>query len=150
MRVRKAYFDCRFGQLHVRTAFPGSGGFDERTTLVCLHPVGATGRVFDGALPVLATDRSVYAPDLPGSGESDAAPLANTENYAIAICDFLEAMRFRKVDLLACGDSGVIAAEVAKKMPAVVNRRVDLQTREWESLSTQPQALARRVREALV
>jgi Tol biopolymer transport system component len=32
VRTRRAYFDCRFGQLHVRTAFPTTGGFDE------MHP----------------------------------------------------------------------------------------------------------------
>ena len=31
---RKMYVDCRFGQLHVHTAFPSSGGFDELTPLV--------------------------------------------------------------------------------------------------------------------
>jgi len=38
VRARRAYFDCRFGQLHVRTAFPTTGGFDEGVPLICLHP----------------------------------------------------------------------------------------------------------------
>ena len=38
VRTRRAYFDCTFGQLHVRTAFPTTGGFDEQVTLFCLHP----------------------------------------------------------------------------------------------------------------
>ena len=37
IRTRRTYFDCQFGQLHVRTAFPSSGGFDEQVTLICLH-----------------------------------------------------------------------------------------------------------------
>ena len=37
-RLRRGYFDSRFGQLHVHYAIPSGGGFDERTTLVCLHP----------------------------------------------------------------------------------------------------------------
>ena len=32
VRTRRAYFDFRFGQLHVRTAFPTTGGFDEQVT----------------------------------------------------------------------------------------------------------------------
>jgi hypothetical protein len=27
------YVDCRYGQLHVHTAFPSNGGFDERVPL---------------------------------------------------------------------------------------------------------------------
>ena len=34
VRTRRAYFDCKFGQLHVRTAFPATGGFDEGVTLM--------------------------------------------------------------------------------------------------------------------
>jgi pimeloyl-ACP methyl ester carboxylesterase len=74
VRTRRAYFDCRFGQLHVRTAFPTTGGFDEGVTLVCLHSREGSSRSFARFLPEIATDRSVYAPDLPGFGESDAAP----------------------------------------------------------------------------
>ena len=36
-RLRRAYFECRYGQLHVHNAIPAGGGFDEQTTLVCLH-----------------------------------------------------------------------------------------------------------------
>src|SRR6202140_3225026 len=66
VRTRRAYFDCKFGQLHVRTAFPTTGGFDEQVTLICLHPVDASSRTFSRFLPELADSRSVYAPDLPG------------------------------------------------------------------------------------
>src|SRR5580692_4744019 len=39
VRTRRAYFDFKYGQLHVRTAFPGTGGFDEQVTLICLDSV---------------------------------------------------------------------------------------------------------------
>src|SRR6266704_4048425 len=74
VRTRRAYFDCKFGQLHVRTAFPTTGGFDEQVTLFCLHPMDASSRAFSGILSELADVRSVYAPDLPGYGESDSSP----------------------------------------------------------------------------
>ena len=54
-RIRRAYFDCRFGQLHVHNAVPPGGGFDELTTVICLHGAGETGRVF---LPRAAGARS--------------------------------------------------------------------------------------------
>src|SRR5260370_3222815 len=77
VRTRRAYFDCRFGQLHVRTAFPTTGVFDEDVTLFCLHPSEQSSRTFHRFLPEIADVRSVYAPDLPGCGESDAAPSMN-------------------------------------------------------------------------
>ena len=60
VRVRRAYFECRFGQLNVRTAFPESGGFDERTTLLCLHSEPGSSRMFARLLPEIARDRSVF------------------------------------------------------------------------------------------
>src|SRR5580658_11317878 len=74
VRTRRAYFDFKYGQLHVRTGFPGTGGFDEQVTLICLHSREGSSRSFARFLPEIATDRSVYAPDLPGFGESDAPP----------------------------------------------------------------------------
>ena len=66
VRTRRAYFDCRFGQLHVRTAFPTTGGFDEQVTLFCLHSERSSSRAFARFLPEIGDVRSVYAPDLPG------------------------------------------------------------------------------------
>ena len=36
-RMRRTYFESRFGQLHVHGAMPGGGGFDEATTLYWLY-----------------------------------------------------------------------------------------------------------------
>src|SRR3979411_2643996 len=87
VRTRRAYFDCKFGQLHVRTAFPTTGGFDEEVTLLCLHPIDSSSRTFSRLLTELADVRSVYAPDLPGYGESDASPTCSVAEAAIAISD---------------------------------------------------------------
>src|SRR5258707_15841131 len=82
VRTRRAYFDCRFGQLHVRTAFPTTGGFDEQVTLFCLHADQSSSRAFARFLPEVADVRSVYAPDLPGLGESDPSPTAGVDAVA--------------------------------------------------------------------
>ena len=123
VRVRRAYFECRFGQLNVRTAFPGSGGFDERTTLLCLHSESASSRVFNRLLPEIGHDRSVYAPDLPGCGESDAPPRScSIADYAGAMGDFIDTMHFRQLDVLGCGAGALIAAELALSRPQLVRR----------------------------
>src|ERR1700761_473622 len=69
VRTRRAYFDFKYGQLHVRTAFPGTGGCDEQVTLFFLHSRESSSRSFMRFLPEIAAERSVYAPDLPGFGE---------------------------------------------------------------------------------
>jgi pimeloyl-ACP methyl ester carboxylesterase len=124
-RVRGAYFECRYGQLHVFNAMPPGGGFHESTTLLCLHETPMSGQMFAGVLQLLGYDRSVYAPDIPGFGRSDApAAPPSIADYASAIGDFLDSMRFRQIDVLGCQTGALIAAELAITRPQV--RRVVL------------------------
>jgi pimeloyl-ACP methyl ester carboxylesterase len=125
VNLRRAYFECRYGQLHVRTAFPSTGGFDERTPLVCLHENPRSSRTFAALLPEIGTDRSVYACDVPGCGESDPPPAAPTiADYAGAIGDFLDALRLRETDVIGVGSGAAIAAELAIARPRGVRRLV--------------------------
>lgn len=124
-QTRRAYFDVRFGQLHVRTAFPATGGFDEQAPLLCLHPRDGTGRLFERFIAAMAERRSVYAPDLPGCGESDPPPVgAGLGAGAEAIQDFAADLRLRRIDLLAVGDGSQIALNVAASAPNLVRRMV--------------------------
>jgi pimeloyl-ACP methyl ester carboxylesterase len=113
-RVRRGYFECRYGQLHVHHAMPPGGGFEEGTPLLCLHDCPGSGRSFVPFLALAGRDRSVYAPDLPGFGESDA-PLtpAQLQDYVGALGDFLDTMRLRRVDLFASRAGALIGAELA-------------------------------------
>ena len=124
VRIRRSYFECRFGQLHVHHAIPGGGGFEEGTPLLALHGTAHSGRLFSGLLASLGRDRSVFAPDLPGFGESDAPESLSISALSGAIGDFLEAMRLRQVDVLGCGLGIRIALELAATRAAV--RRVVL------------------------
>jgi pimeloyl-ACP methyl ester carboxylesterase len=122
-RLRRAYFECRHGQLHVHNAIPEGGGFDELTTLICLHGSAGSGRMFLELSRRLGTSRSIYSPDLPGCGESDAAESAlSVPAYADAIGDFLDSMRFRQVDLLGSGAGAAVAVELAAARPKVVRK----------------------------
>jgi pimeloyl-ACP methyl ester carboxylesterase len=124
-RLRRAYFDCRYGQLHVHNAIPAGGGFDELTTLICIHGAGQTGRAFAQLLASLGAERSIYALDLPGSGESDPAPAVSAVDAGVhAVTDFLESMRIRKVDLAAIGEGAAVARKLAAVLPAQVRRIV--------------------------
>ncbi|MEJ0006073.1 MAG: alpha/beta fold hydrolase [Steroidobacteraceae bacterium] len=124
-RVRRGYFESRYGQLHVHNAIPPGGGFDEATSLLCLH---ATPRSASSVMPLLAImgmDRSVYAPDLPGYGSSDAPPaLPTIADYANAVGDFCTSMRFRQIDVVGYQTGALVAAELALALPTVVRRVV--------------------------
>jgi pimeloyl-ACP methyl ester carboxylesterase len=124
-RVRRGYFECRYGQLHVHNAMPPGGGFEEGTPLLCLHDCPGSGRSFVPFLALAGRDRSVYAPDLPGFGESDppGAP-PQLQDYVAAVGDFLDTMRLRKVDLFGARAGALIAAELAIARGTQVGRVV--------------------------
>ena len=124
-RVRRGYFECRYGQLHVHNAIPPGGGFEEGTPLICVHGTPGTGRSFREFLALAGRDRSVYAPDLPGHGESDGSPQPmSVPDYAAAIGDFLDTMRLRHVDLLGHGVGAAVATELALTRGPQVRRIV--------------------------
>src|SRR5579862_6834061 len=88
-RVRRGYFESRFGQLHVHNAIPPGGGFDEGISLLCLHATPRSGASVLPLLELMGMDRSVYAPDLPGFGLSDPPPgRPGIADYAGAVADF--------------------------------------------------------------
>jgi pimeloyl-ACP methyl ester carboxylesterase len=117
------YVDCRFGQLHMHTSFPSSGGFDELTPLVCIAPPSQTGRLYRPLLRDLGRDRSVYAPDLPGTGESDAPDHApHVGDFAAACVDMLESLRLKHVDVVGYHAGSLAAIEFAIARPEQVRR----------------------------
>jgi pimeloyl-ACP methyl ester carboxylesterase len=67
----------------------------------------------------------VYAPDLPGTGESDTAPdLPALDAALAALQDFLDTMRLREVDVLALGDGAQVARLLATQRVRQVRRIV--------------------------
>lgn len=122
-RIRRGYFECRFGQLHVYNAIPPGGGFDEGTALLLLHHSAMSGAAFDRVLPLLGQDRSVYAPDLPGCGASDPpAEAPAMADYVGALEDFLDAMRLRQVDVVGYQSGALVALALAVARPMSVRR----------------------------
>lgn len=123
VHVRRSYAESRYGQIHLWTAYPSGGGFDERVAVICLHHSGGSGRLFAPMLRELGQDRSIYAPDLPGHGSSDAAgSRASVADLAGAIGDFLDGLRLRTVDVFGYQVGALVAAELAIARPQQVRR----------------------------
>jgi len=121
--VRRSYADCRYGQVHVWTAYPSGGGFDEHTPILCLHHAGGSGKLFSPVLRELGNDRSIYAPDLPGHGTSDVpASRASVADFAGAVGDFLDSLRLRQVDVVGFQLGALVAAELAIARPQQIRR----------------------------
>jgi pimeloyl-ACP methyl ester carboxylesterase len=127
-RVRRGYFESRYGQLHVHNAIPPGGGFDEGTSLLCVHATPRSAASLLPLLEIMGMDRSVYAPDLPGFGNSDPPPARpGIADYASAVGDFCASMRFRQIDVVGHQTGALVAAELALLMPTVVRRVVLLE-----------------------
>jgi pimeloyl-ACP methyl ester carboxylesterase len=123
--LRRMYVDCRYGQMHLTTAFPPNGGFDELTALLFLHGDNGKGADFNACAALLGSDRSVYAPDLPGSGASDGpSGRLSVANLAGALGDLVDQLRLREVDLVGVGHGALVAFELAALRPREVRRLV--------------------------
>lgn len=138
-RLRRTYFDCRYGQLHVNQAIPPGGGFDEATALLCLPGARGLGNFFSALLGPLGRNRSIYAPDLPGFGGSDPVPgAAGPEQWAIAMADMLDSLHQRRVDVLAQAEGADTALALKAQRPALVRRMA------WSAAPAVALAAARR------
>ena len=137
-RVRRGYFECRYGQLHVHQAIPVGGGFEEGTPLLALHAAPLSARMFAGLLLAVGQDRSAFAPDLPGFGASEAPAALSIAEHAAAVGDFIEAMHLRQVDVLGCGFGALVALEQAAARPAV--RRLVIAALPTADVAEEPQS----------
>jgi pimeloyl-ACP methyl ester carboxylesterase len=75
-------------------------------------------------LPEIADVRSVYAPDLPGFGESDPPLTQTVAEAAGAISDLANGLRLRQIDLLGVQNGAMIALDLAAARPELVRRLV--------------------------
>jgi pimeloyl-ACP methyl ester carboxylesterase len=123
VQIRRSFADVRSGQLHVRTATPQAEA--TRTPLICFHQSPNSGRNFLKFLPVMASDRIVYAPDTPGFGDSDVPKTQpKIEDYAAAMGDWIDTLGHDAIDLVGYHTGAQIAITLALARPQRVRRLV--------------------------
>jgi len=121
--VRRSYVECGFGQLHLCSALPRTGGFEEPVSLVCFHGRGQTGRMFARFLPLMAQDRPAYAIDLPGHGESDVPEDGLVfEDSVAAVIRLLDELLIPRMDVLAVGEGVAFALEIARQRQTLIRK----------------------------
>jgi pimeloyl-ACP methyl ester carboxylesterase len=93
--------------------------------LVLLHGVGTSRVVWRRATPLLAAERTVAAPDLPGFGASPPAGRGFAlDRVADALAEALDARLAAPFDLLGNSLGGAVAIELAGRRPELVRRLV--------------------------
>ncbi|WP_416906771.1 MAG: alpha/beta fold hydrolase [Polymorphobacter sp.] len=114
----RRYVEGRWGQVHVEESGDGPA-------LVLLHQSPLSGRQFAPALPLLAQNFRVIAPDTPGFGASDAPPApASINDHADALAGVLDGMGLARVHLLGHHTGAAIAAAFAARHPERVDRLI--------------------------
>lgn len=88
--IRRGYADSKYGQIHYRVA--GDAGLP---AVVLLHQTPSDGSSLEGVMTRLKDDFCVYAPDLPGMGQSAACPAP--DSIAVYAEMLNEALRNRGV-----------------------------------------------------
>ena len=118
--IRHAYFNGRWGQLHIARA--GQGG----VPLLLLHQSPVSGAMFDPALPLLAeAGFDVVAVDTPGYGRSTPPPApVSIADYGAAIGDVLDALGWDNAAVLGHHTGAAIGASFAVQAPHRVTRLI--------------------------
>ena len=105
----RGYVNLPQGQVHLRRFGTGS----QRPVLVLHECPGSSAGVRDLAA-ALAQDRTVFAPDLPGVGESDPLATPDVAGYAAVLVQLLDALGLTQVDVVAEFSAAPIALELAR------------------------------------
>ncbi|MSO64659.1 MAG: alpha/beta hydrolase [Alphaproteobacteria bacterium] len=118
-RISRTFVDLPRGQMLVRwqrdrTGFP----------LVLLHDSPGSSQQLEPLLSALVADRPVYAPDLPGSGDSEALARPTMDRYVAALAEGLRQWRLAPVDLYGEGAGAAVALAFARRFPASVRSLV--------------------------
>lgn len=118
--IQRRYVAGRFGQVHLRESGIASG----TVPLICLHATAYSSRSFEAIMRAAGTTRHVVAIDLPGYGDSDAAPQQlDIAGYAAATGEAIyAAVGVQTVELFGYHTGVVIAAEIALQRHVSIQR----------------------------
>ena len=117
--TRYGYVERASGQVRVRRYGHGGG-----RPLLLLHETPGGASTLDALAAALARDRTVYVPDLPGTGESDPLATPDVDGYTDALRDVVDTLGLAQFDLVAEFTATPLAVEFARQLPDRVHRVV--------------------------
>ncbi len=124
MTIRRSYYDCKYGQLHIRSALPDTE-IKDAVPLICFHQSPQSGKVFTEILNSFGQTRPVYAPDTPGFGESDPPTSApSIEDFADVMEELIDQLGLKIFDILGYHTGALTATEIALRRPELARRLV--------------------------
>lgn len=98
---------------------------ENRPAVVMVHGMVISGRYLTPTAELLAPDFPVYAPDLPGFGESEKPPhTLDIPGLADALAAWIEAVGLGRVALLGNSMGCQVIADLASRRPELVERAV--------------------------
>ena len=122
----------------VEVAYRDEGrGEGLREAVLLLHGSPGSHRDFRGLLPLLATDRRVVAPDLPGFGASEQDLLDYSfDAHALYVLELLDRLEIQRAHLVGFSMGGGVALSLAKRAPERVRSitllsAIGVQEQEW-------------------
>lgn len=120
-KIRRAYVNGPFGQMHVRIA----GGGRAHRPLICFHLSPLSGVVYEAWLREMGRDRMAVAIDTPGFGMSDHPPQPPTiADYADAMSEAIESLDLNEVDVMGYHTGSKICVELARRRKRMVKHLV--------------------------
>ncbi len=117
--MRRGYVDLQQGQVQLRLV-----GVGPRAPLLMLHDLPGSAATLEALGALMAQDRSVLMPDLPGCGESDALAAPTAAGYIEALLACLDRLQVEAVDVFAEHLASPLALELAHRAPRRVRRLV--------------------------
>jgi len=132
--VHRAYARTGDGQVHYRRSGPAGA----RSPLLLLYG-GSPDAALEDFMAEMGRERSVIAPDLPGTGMSDPLPGAqDAAAQAGAMLDVVAELGLGMVDVIGVAGGGPVAVEMARQQSDVVRRAVLVSTPAPTGLLSQP------------
>lgn len=126
VKVRRAYVDMRYGQLHYLIATPNVPVAQRKRPLIMFHQSPLSAQELAALTAQMGSDRVTIAVDTPGQGYSDGPEQVPTiMDYAAAIDEGLHRLGYdakHPVDILGNHTGAFIATELAIAEPAMVKR----------------------------
>lgn len=112
---KKGYADTSRGQVHYRYVLAGDTQAQSAPTVILMHWVPGTGRMYEHVLPLLAHEGfNVYAHNLMGFGRSDQREnFWSIANYADNVCEVLDFLGEDQAFILGGHFSGAVACDLA-------------------------------------